>query len=48
MQLWTIQPIEWYEKLLKDGNIYGRREYIESDFLQPYHWLMKKMNESII
>ncbi|PIE99496.1 MAG: hypothetical protein CR965_02230 [Paludibacter sp.] len=26
LTLWTIQPIEWYENLLKDGIIYGTKE----------------------
>ena len=47
MQLWTIHPIEWYEKLLKDGIIYGEKKYVEPDFLYSYDWLVKKMEERI-
>jgi hypothetical protein len=50
MTLWTIQDIEWYEKLLKEGSISGGRKYIEKDWefgLFGYHWLMKKMDEKI-
>lgn len=50
MQLWTVQPIEWYEKLIKDGIICGDRKYIDKDWefaLTGYHWLMKKMDELI-
>ncbi len=45
MQLWTVQPIEWYEELLKNGIIYGNKNFVEEDFLEPYHWLMNKMDE---
>lgn len=47
MQLWTIQPIDWYNKLLKESTIQGTEKYIDSSFLQPYHWLMNKMDEKI-
>ena len=47
MKLWTIQPIEWYEKLQKEGILHGTETYIEPSFLQPYHWLMNKMDEKI-
>ena len=47
MTLWTIQPIERYEELLKNGIIYGGKDYVDKDFLKPYQWLMHKMNEKI-
>lgn len=40
MKLWTIQPVEWYEKLLSDGIIYGEEHLIEfikdDDFKNAY------------
>lgn len=47
MTLWTIQPIEWYEKLVKEQCIFGLKQYIEPDFSQAYQWLMNVMDEKI-
>lgn len=48
MILWTIQTIEWYQKLLSDEVIYGSRQPIEvPSFLYGYHWLMKQMDMRI-
>lgn len=51
MKLWTIQPVEWYEKLLSDGIIYGEEHLIDfikdDDFKNAYHWMIKKMEEKI-
>lgn len=47
MKLWTIQPIEWYEKFLIEEKIYGERNYVESNFLLGYEWLIKVMEERI-
>lgn len=47
MKLWTIQSIEWYEKLLSEKIIYGERKYAEPDFLFGYDWFIKVMEERI-
>lgn len=50
MQLWTIQNVEWYNELLKNGIIYGTRKHITTDWefsLFGYNWLMNKMDEKI-
>ena len=50
MQLWTIQNIEWYNELRKNGIIYGARRHIATDWefsLFGYHWLMNKMGKKI-
>lgn len=47
MKLWTIQPIEWYNKLLEHGIMYGNKDYIDPDFLSPYSWLMQQMDKRI-
>ncbi|MCT4602155.1 MAG: DUF3841 domain-containing protein [Marinifilum sp.] len=51
MRLWTIQPIEWYKKLCRDGIIYGEEEYIEwieeGMFNYAYHWMIKEMTNRI-
>lgn len=47
MKLWTIQPIEWYEKLLAEKIIYGERKYVEPDFLFGFEWLIKMMEKRI-
>jgi hypothetical protein len=48
MQLWTIQPIEWYKKLLDNGIIYGDKQQIEwikeIEFDYAYQWLIGEMN----
>lgn len=50
MQLWTVQSIEWYNELLKNGIIHGERKHITTDWkfsLFGYHWLMNKMDKKI-
>lgn len=50
MKIWTVQPVAWYENLLKNGTISGERKYIDEDWkfcLFGYHWLMGKMDERI-
>ena len=50
MILWTIQPYEWYKKLLERGIMHGSREYVNTeyiDFLPGYHWLMDQMERRI-
>lgn len=51
--LWTIQPIEWYKRLLTDGIIYGDAKlsdwYTERElgFRFAYDWLMGEMEKRI-
>ncbi len=47
IQLWTIQPIEWYEKLLKNGVIHGEKQFVDEYLVLPYHWMIKNMDERI-
>lgn len=47
MTLWTIQPLERYEQLLKTGSICGEEPFIEPIFLDSYHWMLQKMEERI-
>lgn len=49
LTLWTIQPIEWYENLMRDGVIHAKRDLMDTfeDFEYAYQWLMKKMCERI-
>lgn len=47
MKLWTVQPIEWYEKLTQDGIIYGTESYIYDEYIFGYKWLMSRMEERI-
>lgn len=46
MKLWTIQSIEFYEKLKMDGRISIPldSEFIHEDFRQAYDWIRKKMS----
>lgn len=51
--LWTIQPIEWYERLLTDKIIYGDAKLSEwytakdIDFRTAYDWLIAEMKKQI-
>lgn len=47
MKLWTIQPVEWYEKLLTDKVIHSERKYleIENNFLRSYEWMISQMEQ---
>ncbi|QIX62080.1 DUF3841 domain-containing protein [Hymenobacter sp. BT18] len=48
MTLWTVQNLKFYESLLTNKIIYGRREFIEDEgFLYGYHWLMEKMDDRV-
>lgn len=51
MKLWTIQPLEWYENLLRDGMIYANPMQIdfikEDNFSHAYDWLIAEMEEKI-
>jgi len=48
--LYTIQPIEWYQKLLKQGIIYGKPDkniVAELEFTYAYNWISKQMENRI-
>ncbi len=51
--LWTIQPIEWYESLLKNKHIFAKPtlsdQYMDNDptFRQAYDWLIIQMEKRI-
>lgn len=49
MKLWTIQPISWYEKLQKDGYVFGDKELAEIDesMQYPYDWISNQMEQKI-
>lgn len=52
MKLWTIQPIEWYERLLLDKIIYGEEREIEfikdgEKFKNAYQWMNHQMEKRI-
>ncbi|MCT4664928.1 MAG: DUF3841 domain-containing protein [Flavobacteriales bacterium] len=48
--LYTIQPLEWYEKLLKEGIIYGDSQaegYNMFEFDEPYTWMRNQMVQRV-
>ncbi|WP_272149864.1 DUF3841 domain-containing protein [Tenacibaculum aiptasiae] len=47
MKLWTIQPIEFYDKLIKDGEIYTLEKYADPHFKETYKWMIKEMENRI-
>ncbi len=53
LTLWTIQPIEWYEKLLHKKVIFGKKKLSENyneeccGFKQAYDWLVVQMEKQI-
>ena len=47
MKLWTIQPIEFYNRLIIDGEIHSSEKYAESDFNDAYKWIVKQMENRI-
>ncbi|WP_304342657.1 DUF3841 domain-containing protein [Chryseobacterium koreense] len=49
MKLWTIQPVEWYEKLLENNIIFSEQKYleIEDNFLRAYEWMIFQMEARI-
>jgi hypothetical protein len=47
MKLWTIQPLEFYNKLISDGEIHSSEKYAESDFNDAYKWIIKQMENRI-
>ncbi len=51
MKLWTVQPIEWYEKLCNKGIIYGEKKHIEwineEMFNNAYIWMLIEMQNRI-
>lgn len=52
MTLWTIQPVEWYEKLLTEKVIFGIPDFIDfvnefPRFNYAYRWMVEQMNVRI-
>lgn len=44
---WTIQSIEKWIEIKKRGYLTANPDFIWPEFIEAYHWLMKKMNEKI-
>lgn len=44
---WTIQTVEKWHKIKDRGYFIGEKEFVWEDFLDPYHWMMKKMYEKL-
>lgn len=47
MILWTIQRVEAWKKLNKDGVLSGCQQYVEPYFLEAYQWLIEQMKTRI-
>lgn len=47
MKLWTIQPIEFYNTLIKKGTITGNRDFICQDFDDSYRWMVQQMEQKL-
>lgn len=47
MKLWTIQPIEFYNELIRNGEIHCFEEYVDSDFKKSYDWLIIQMEKKL-
>lgn len=52
IKLWTIQPVEWYERLLSDKIIFGEEKEIDflggdEDIKNAYQWMIKQMETRI-
>ena len=52
MKLWTLQPIEWYDKLCRNGIICGESKHIEltkeeENFDYAYDWMIQEMKARI-
>ncbi len=43
MELWTIQTFEAWEQTIREGVLYGSREYAEPDFIPAYLWMSQQM-----
>ena len=44
---WTIQSSEKWNEIQEKGYLTGNPNFIWSDFIGAYHWMMKKMSEYI-
>lgn len=44
---WTIQSIEKWIEIQEKGYFTGNPDFVWPDFIEAYHWMMKKMNENI-
>ena len=47
MKLWTIQPIEFYNELIRNGQIHCSEKYIDSYFKESYSWIITQMENRI-
>lgn len=49
VELWTIQPIEWYHKLQKDKILFAEKSLINIDmsFMLAYQWMQQQMLQRI-
>jgi len=47
MRLWTIQPLEFYNELIINGEIYCFKKYADSDFRESYDWIITEMEKKI-
>ena len=47
MKLWTIQPIEFYNELIKNGEIHCYEKHIDSHFIESYNWMIAQMENRI-
>ena len=47
MKLWTIQPIEFYNELIRNGEIYSSEKYVDSHFKESYSWMIVQMENKI-
>lgn len=44
---WTIQTIEKWNEVKNSSYLLGVHDHIWPDFIEPYHWMMKQMDEKI-
>jgi hypothetical protein len=47
MKLWTIQPLEFYNKLIAEGEIRTTETYTEPDYKNAYKWMINEMENRI-
>ena len=47
MILWTIQTIEFYNRLIAENEIQVSETFIESDFKPAYDWINTQMEQRI-
>lgn len=44
---WTIQSSEKWNEIQQKGYLIGNPNFISSDLIEDYHWMMKKMSKYI-